>query len=168
MIERRRNLLGSAYRLFYDQPVHLVRGEGVWLFDPAGKRYLDMYNNVPHVGHCHPHVVEAITKQSGMLNTHTRYLHDNVIELAARLTGKFPEELDNVMFSCTGSEANELALRIARTVTGGTGIVVTDFAYHGNTQAIYEISTEDIPQDEVPDYVVTVPSPDTFRDEPVH
>ena len=166
MIERRRNLLGSAYRLFYDQPVHLVRGEGVWLYDADGNRYLDMYNNVPHVGHCHPHVVEAITKQLETLNTHTRYLHDKVIELAERLTGKFPGELGNVMFSCTGSEANELALRIARTVTGGTGIVVTDFAYHGNTRAIYEISTEDIPQDDVPDYVVTVPSPDTYRDEP--
>jgi 4-aminobutyrate aminotransferase-like enzyme len=120
---------------------------------------------VPHVGHCHPHVVEAISKQLATLNTHTRYLHENVIELAERLTGKFPAGLDNVMFSCTGSEANELALRIARTVTGGTGIVVTDSAYHGNTQAIYEISTEDIPQDEIPDYVVTVPSPDTYRDE---
>jgi 4-aminobutyrate aminotransferase-like enzyme len=165
LIERRRKLLGSAYRLFYKDPVHIVRGEGVWLFDADGNRYLDMYNNVPHVGHCHPHVVEAITKQTAILNTHTRYLHENVIELAERLTGKFPRALDNVMFSCTGSEANELALRIARTVTGGTGIVVTDFAYHGNTRAIYEISTEDIPQHEVPDYVVTVPSPDTYRDE---
>ena len=165
MIERRRKLLGSAYRLFYDEPVHIVRGEGVWLYDADGKQYLDMYNNVPHVGHCHPHVVAAITKQLGTLNTHTRYLHGNVIELAERLTGKFPSVLDNVMFSCTGSEANELALRIARTVTGGTGIIVTDFAYHGNTQAIYEISTEDIPRDEIPEYVVTVPSPDTYRDE---
>ena len=165
MIERRRNLLGSAYRLFYDQPVHIVRGEGVWLYDEGGNKYLDMYNNVPHVGHCHPHVVEAISKQLATLNTHTRYLHENVIELAERLTGKFSPGLDNVMFSCTGSEANELALRIARTVTGGTGLIVTDFAYHGNTKAIYEISTEDIPQDEVPDYVVTVPSPDPYRDE---
>ena len=165
MIERRRNLLGSAYRLFYAEPVHIVRGEGVWLFDADGKRYLDMYNNVPHVGHCHPRVVEAISKQLRILNTHTRYLHENVIELAERLTGKFAAELDNVMFSCTGSEANELALRIARAVSGGTGVVVTDFAYHGNTKAIYEISTEDIPQDEIPDYVVTVPSPDTYRDE---
>jgi 4-aminobutyrate aminotransferase-like enzyme len=164
MIERRRNLLGSAYRLFYDQPVHIVRGEGVWLYDADGNKYLDMYNNVPHVGHCHPHVVEAICKQIQTLNTHTRYLHENVIELAERLTAKFPDELDNVMFSCTGSEANELALRIARTATGGTGIVVTDFAYHGNTKAIFEISTEDVPQDQVPDYVVTVPSPDPYRD----
>ncbi len=165
MIERRRNLLGSAYCLFYDDPVHIVRGAGVWLYDAHGKQYLDLYNNVPHVGHCHPHVVAAITRQLGTLNTHTRYLHGNVLELAERLIGKLPAELDNVMFSCTGSEANELALRIARAVTGNTGIVVTDSAYHGNTQAIYEISTEDIPQDEVPDYVVTVPSPDTYRDE---
>ena len=164
MIERRRKLLGSAYRLFYAEPVHIVRGEGVWLFDAEGDQYLDMYNNVPHVGHCHPHVVEAISKQLRTLNTHTRYLHENVIELAQRLSGKFAAELDNVLFSCTGSEANELALRIARAVTGGSGIVVTDFAYHGNTKAIYEISTEDIPQEEIPDYVVAVPSPDTYRD----
>ncbi len=164
LIERRRNVLGPAYRLFYEAPVHIVRGEGVWLYDAEGKKYLDLYNNVPHVGHCHPHVVDAICKQLSILNTHTRYLHENVIELAERLTETFPAELDKVMFSCTGSEANELALRIARSVTGGSGIVVTDFAYHGNTKAIYEISTEDIPKAEIPDYVVTVPSPDTYRD----
>ena len=165
MLERRKKLLGSAYRLFYEEPVHIVRGEGVWLYDADGKRYLDMYNNVPHVGHCHPHVVAALTRQIGILNTHTRYLHGNILDFAERLTGKFPQELDTAMFSCTGSEANELALRIARACTGGTGIIVTDFAYHGNTKAIYEISTEDIPQDEVPDYVVTVPTPDVYRDD---
>ena len=163
MIERRNKLLGPAYRLFYQDPVHIVRGEGVWLYDSDGKKYLDMYNNVPHVGHCHPHVVEAITKQVALLNTHTRYLHENVLDYAERLTGKFPDPLDIAMFSCTGSEANELALRIARTCTGGTGLIVTDSAYHGNTKAIYEISTEDIPADEVPDYVVTVPNPDAYR-----
>ena len=163
MIRRREKLLGSAYRLFYEDPVHIVRGEGVWLFDSEGRQYLDMYNNVPHVGHCHPHVVEALTKQVATLNTHTRYLHEKVLDYAERLTGKFPPELEIAMFSCTGSEANELALRIARTCTGGTGLIVTDFAYHGNTKAIYEISTEDIPPDEVPDYVVTVPNPDAYR-----
>ena len=160
---RREQLLGPAYRLFYDDPVHLVRGEGVWLYDVDGRKYLDMYNNVPHVGHCHPQVVDAIYQQMQMLNTHTRYLHDNVVNYAERLTEKLPTELDTAMFCCTGSEANELALRIARTVTGGTGIIVTDSAYHGNTQAIFEISTEDIPKEEVPDYVVTVPSPDFYR-----
>jgi 4-aminobutyrate aminotransferase-like enzyme len=106
-----------------------------------------MYNNVPHVGHCHPHVVEALTKQIATLNTHTRYLHENVLDYAERLLGKFEDQLDIAMFCCTGSEANELALRIARTYTGGTGLIVTDFAYHGNTQAIFEITTSDIPGD---------------------
>ena len=165
LIARREKLLGPAYQLFYDDPVHLVKGEGVWLTDVDGNKYLDMYNNVPHVGHCHPHVVNALQKQIETLNTHTRYLHDNVLDYAERLTGKFPNELDVSMFSCTGSEANELALRIARTCTGGTGVIVCDFAYHGNTQAIYEISPEDIPQDEIPDFVISVPAPDTYRGE---
>lgn len=165
MIERRNELLGPAYRLFYQDPVHIVRGEGVWLYDKDGQKYLDMYNNVPHVGHCHPHVVAALTRQIATLNTHTRYLHDNVLDYAERLTAKFPDVLDTAMFSCTGSEANELALRIARACSGGTGIIVTDSAYHGNTKAIYEISTEDIPAAEIPDFVVTVPSPDAYRGE---
>ena len=163
LLDRRQELMGSAYRLFYDNPIHLVRGEGVWLFDADGNKYLDMYNNVPHVGHCHPHVVDAISRQASTLNTHTRYLHENVLNLAERLTGKFSNDLDTAMFCCTGSEANELALRIARRCTGGTGIIVTDFAYHGNTQAIYEISTDIVPVEDVPDYVVTVPAPDTYR-----
>ena len=163
MLARREKLLGSAYELFYDHPVHLVRGEGVWLYDAQGRKYLDMYNNVPHVGHCHSHVVEAICRQVKTLNTHTRYLHDHILDFAERLTGKLPHELDTAMFCCTGSEANELALRIARSVTGGTGIIVTEFAYHGNTKAIYEISPSDMPAAELPDYVVTVPEPDTYR-----
>ena len=163
MLERRQRLLGSAYHLFYDKPLHLVRGKGVWLYDSDGNKYLDMYNNVPHVGHCHPQVVDAICKQAATLNTHTRYLHDNVLDYAERLTGKFPDELDTAMFCCTGSEANELALRIARKATGGAGVIVTRFAYHGNTRAIYEISPSDIPEEEIPDHVVTVPAPDTYR-----
>jgi 4-aminobutyrate aminotransferase-like enzyme len=165
MIERRRKLLGAAYELFYQEPVHLVLGEGVWLFDADGRKYLDMYNNVAHVGHCHPHVVEALTQQIARLNTHTRYLHDNVLDYAERLTGKFPHGLDTAMFTCTGSEANELALRIARTCTGGSGIIVTDFAYHGNTKAIYEISISDVATDQIPPFVATVPIPDTYRGE---
>ena len=165
MIERRRKLLGSAYELFYDEPVHLIRGEGVWLFDADGRKYLDMYNNVAHVGHCHPYVVEALTKQISTLNTHTRYLHENILEYAERLTGKFSDELDTAIFACTGSEANELALRIARYVTGATGIIVTNFAYHGNSQATFEISPSDIAASEIPQYVATVPEPDAYRGE---
>ncbi len=163
LIERRRRLLGPAYRLFYDSPVHLVRGEGVWLYDADGNKYLDMYNNVPHVGHCHPHVAEAICKQAKTLNTHTRYLHDKVLDYAERLLDRFPPQLDTAMFCCTGSEANELALRIARTATGGEGLIVTSYAYHGNTKAIFEITTSDIPAKERPPYVVTVPVPDAYR-----
>ena len=163
MLERRKQLLGSAYRLFYDNPVHIVRGEGVWLYDADGNKYLDMYNNVAHVGHCHPRVVEALTKQIAVLNTHTRYLHENILDYAERLTGKFEDELDLAMFCCTGSEANELAMRIARRATGGTGFIATSFAYHGNTMATFEITTSDIPADERPDYVATVPDPCTYR-----
>jgi 4-aminobutyrate aminotransferase-like enzyme len=163
LLQRRHALMGRAYRLFYDEPLHLVRGEGVWLWDADGRKYLDMYNNVPHVGHCHPRVVQAICGQAALLNTHTRYLHEHVVGLAERLTALLPADLDTAMFCCTGSEANELALRIARTATGATGIVVTDFAYHGNTQAIYEITTESCPPEERPEYVVTVPVPDTYR-----
>ena len=163
LLSRRQALLGAAYQLFYASPVHLVRGEGVWLYDADGRKYLDMYNNVAHVGHCHPQVVKAICDQVGTLNTHTRYLHDNVINLAEQLTARFPTALDTAMFCCTGSEANELALRIAASVTGGEGLVVVEYAYHGNSKATFEISPSDIPADDIPAYVVTVPAPDTYR-----
>ncbi|MGI9199645.1 MAG: aminotransferase class III-fold pyridoxal phosphate-dependent enzyme [Woeseiaceae bacterium] len=163
LFQKRKSLLGPAYRLFYDRPLHIVRGEGVWLFDADGRKYLDMYNNVPHVGHCHPRVVDAICSQARTLNTHTRYLHENVVNYAERLTGKFPDELDTAMFCCTGSEANELALRVARAATGGEGIIVTGNAYHGNTKASYEISPEECPLEDLPPYVVTVPDPDVYR-----
>jgi 4-aminobutyrate aminotransferase-like enzyme len=140
LIARRKRLLGPAYRLFYEEPVHLVRGEGVWLYDPAGRRYLDAYNNVASVGHCHPRVVGAIAKQAAILNTHTRYLHETVLDLAERLLATFPAEIGNVMFTCTGSEANDLALRIARTCTGGTGFIATETAYHGVTSALVDLS----------------------------
>jgi 4-aminobutyrate aminotransferase-like enzyme len=163
LLERRRRLLGPAYRLFYDEPLHLVRGEGVWLYDADGRRYLDLYNNVPHVGHCHPKVVDAICKQAALLNTHTRYLHDTILDYAERLTSKFEDELDVAMFCCSGSEANELAMRIARAHTGGTGFITTGYAYHGNTQATFEITTSDYPPDERPDHIAAVPFPDTYR-----
>ena len=140
LIARRKRLLGPAYRLFYEEPVHLVRGEGVWLYDPTGRRYLDAYNNVAAVGHCHPRVVEAIAGQAAILNTHTRYLHETVLDLAERLLSTFPAEIGHVMFTCTGSEANDLALRIARTTTGGTGFVATETAYHGVTSALVDLS----------------------------
>ena len=136
LLARRQRVLGEGYRLFYQEPLYLVRGEGVWLYDAQGKRYLDVYNNVASVGHCHPAVVEAIAQQSAMLNTHTRYLQDAIVDFAEDLLSEFPPALDNVMLTCTGSEANDLALRIARHVTGGTGVIVTRWAYHGVTSAL--------------------------------
>lgn len=140
LARRRARALGPAYRLFYETPVHLVRGEGVSLYAPDGTRYLDCYNNVASVGHCHPRVVEALSRQAATLATHTRYLHDGILAYAERLLALFPPALSHAMFTCTGSEANDLALRIARAATGGTGVIVTDNAYHGVTLATAEMS----------------------------
>ncbi|MGF6400421.1 4-aminobutyrate aminotransferase-like enzyme [Pseudomonas frederiksbergensis] len=141
MIERRDALLGPAYRLMYEHPLHIVGGEGVWLIDPEGRRYLDAYNNVASLGHCHPAVTEAICKQVRTLATNTRYLHDTILELAERLIATVPEtELAHLMLTCTGSEANDLAYRIAQVRTGGTGVIVTETAYHGFTDAVSKFS----------------------------
>ena len=139
-IARRARLLGPAYRLFYETPVHFVRGEGVWLYDADGQRYLDCYNNVASLGHCHPHVVAATARQSAIYASHTRYLNDIVLDYAEHLLATFPAELCHVMFTCTGSEANDLALRIAFAHTGGTGVIVTENAYHGVTLATASLS----------------------------
>jgi 4-aminobutyrate aminotransferase-like enzyme len=163
MIARRQRLLGPAYRLFYANPVHVVRGEGVWLYDPDGRAYLDVYNNVASVGHSHPHVVAAQSKQASILNTHTRYLHDMVLDYAEKLLGYFPIENPQVMFTCTGSEANDLALRVAKTHTGGTGVIITDFAYHGVTSVIAEMSPSLGAGMRLGDHVRTVPAPDHYR-----
>jgi len=144
--------------------LHLVRGEGVWLFDADGKRYLDAYNNVPHVGHCHPHVVEALCRQAGTLNTHTRYIDETVVAYAERLLATFDPSLANIMFVCTGSEANELAIRMARECTGNMGIISTAFSYHGNTAAVYEISTLFNPPDKRGPNVEPIPVFDPYRD----
>ena len=109
LIAARDRMLGPAYRLFYERPVHLVRGEGARLYDADGACYLDAYNNVACVGHCHPHVVEAVSRQLSTLNTHTRYLHGGIVDYAERLLATMPEQIDQVMFACTGSEANDLA-----------------------------------------------------------
>ncbi|UZE49983.1 aminotransferase class III-fold pyridoxal phosphate-dependent enzyme [Rhodopseudomonas sp. P2A-2r] len=163
LIERRERLLGPAYRLFYAHPVHLVRGEGVWLYDADGSAYLDVYNNVASVGHCHPHVVAALSKQAATLNTHTRYLTDGILDYAERLLALLPQELAHVMFTCTGSEANDLAYRAAKAFTGGTGVIVTELAYHGVTIAISEMSPSLGDGIKLAPHVRTVPAPDAYR-----
>jgi 4-aminobutyrate aminotransferase-like enzyme len=163
LMERRARALGPAYRLFYETPLRPVRGEGVWLHDADGRRYLDAYNNVASVGHCHPHVVEAIARQAAVLNTHTRYLHEGVLDYAERLLATMPAELAHAMFTCTGSEANDLAMRIARAHTGADGLIVTRFAYHGVTSAIAGASPSLGRFVRLGDDVRTVPAPDSYR-----
>jgi 4-aminobutyrate aminotransferase-like enzyme len=140
IVKRRASLLGPAYKLFYANPVRIVRGEGVHLYDADGQAYLDAYNNVPSVGHCHPRVVEAIARQAATLNTHTRYASELILDYAERLLATYPDGIGHVMFTCTGSEAVDLALRVARFYTGGEGVVITANAYHGVTAAAAEIS----------------------------
>ena len=135
-VGRRHRLLGAGAELFYDKPLHLVRGEGVWLYDALGRAYLDVYNNVPHVGHCHPAVVRAIQKQTATVATHTRYLHENILEYAEALTSRCPPHLDACIFVNSGSEANDVAWRMAQFVTGHKGALVMAHAYHGITDAV--------------------------------
>jgi 4-aminobutyrate aminotransferase-like enzyme/Ser/Thr protein kinase RdoA (MazF antagonist) len=140
LIEKRRERLGRNVSMSYRTPLKMVRGEGVWLIDDAGRAYLDCYNNVAHLGHCHPNVVQAIARQAALLNTNTRYLHDTIIDYTDRLARSLPKELDTFFIVCTGSEANDLALRMARTFTGRNDMLVLDWAYHGHTQALIDIS----------------------------
>lgn len=161
MAERRERLMGPNVPTFYRNPVHLVRGEGVWLWDDQGRRYLDCYNNVAHVGHCHPAVVEAISVQASTLNTHTRYYHDLVLDYIDRLTATLGHDLSQAIMVCTGSEANDLALRMAQAVTGKTGIIATDNTYHGNTAAVSQLSTRRPPIGGRAPNVRLVPAPDT-------
>ena len=163
LLRRRAAVLAPSYQLFYDEPVHLVRGEGVWLYDVDGKRYLDCYNNVPSVGHAHPRVVAALARQTGLLNTHTRYLNEHVVELAERLGASLAGELSSCFFVCTGTEANDLAVQIARVVSGNHGVVVTERAYHGNSDLVGKLSTDSYPESERPDWLGVVEPPNTYR-----
>jgi 4-aminobutyrate aminotransferase-like enzyme/Ser/Thr protein kinase RdoA (MazF antagonist) len=162
LLERRRRALPRS-PLFYEHPVHLVRGEGVWLFDPDDRRYLDCYNNVPVVGHGHPRVVRAVAEQQRLLATHSRYLHEAIVELAERLKATLPPALDAVLVVNSGSEANDLAWRIARAATGRSGAVVSAYAYHGLTEATHALSPEEWAKGEQPAHVTTVPAPDGYR-----
>lgn len=140
LLERRQKVLGPGYRLFYASPVEVVRGERAHLFDAEGNDYLDAYNNVPSVGHCHPAVTEALSRQAATINTNTRYLTEGVVAYAEDLLSTFEPTFEHVTFTCTGSEANDLAYRIARHETGREGIIVTHNAYHGLTARVAEFS----------------------------
>ncbi len=161
----RARLMGPNLPTFYEDPIHIVRGEGVWLWDADGKKYLDCYNNVPHVGHCNPCVVEAVSKQMATLNTHTRYFHDLVLDYIEKLTSTMDPFLDTAILTCTGSEANDIALRMAEGMTGKRGIIVTDATYHGNTSLVSQLGKEYKPKVGfgLDQYVRFVTSPDSLR-----
>lgn len=162
--DRHRRLLGAGTPLFYDEPLHIVRGEGVHLFDDAGNRYLDVYNNVPCVGHANPRVTLAMANQAAQLNVHSRYLHDGVLDYAERLAALHAEPLTTTVFACTGTEANEIALAMARTVTGGKGIICTDATYHGNSAEVSKLTfTSRRPDTNTDPTIRSIPVPQEYR-----
>ena len=163
LLARRHRVMGKYAPLFYDQPIHIIKGKGVWLYDTDGTKYLDMYNNVPTVGHCNPYVVKRITEQVQTLNVHTRYLHETIVEYSERLLATFDQSLDMLVMTCTGSESNDIAIRMAREHTGKMGIICTDDAYHGNTTVVDEIATQ-FHQGQVKGCnVKSIPTPDSYR-----
>ena len=140
ILRLRKERLNPTLSVSYQEPLKIVRGAGVWLYDPQGRAYLDMVNNVCHVGHCHPDVVRAGQAQMALLNTNTRYLHDNIVEYALRLTATLPASLSVLFLTNSGTEANDLALRLARAHTRARGVVVLDHAYHGHSPSMIELS----------------------------
>jgi 4-aminobutyrate aminotransferase-like enzyme/Ser/Thr protein kinase RdoA (MazF antagonist) len=161
-LARRYRLMGAGAELFYEKPLHIVRGAGVWLYDAEGRAYLDVYNNVPHVGHTHPAVVAAIQRQTAILATHTRYLHENILEYAEQLTARLPSHLNTCIFVNSGSEANDVAWRLAQMATGHGGGLVMEHAYHGITDAVAALTPSGgRPRD--PRVVTIAPPPDTLR-----
>lgn len=164
LVERRNRALGAGAALFYAQPLHIVRGEGTYLFDADGRRYVDMYNNVPCVGHAHPRIVEAMASQQATLNVHSRYLHEAVLVFAERLAALHGRQIESVVFSCSGTEANEIALRMARFATAAKGIVCTDATYHGNSELVGALTGLGLGRGDParPD-IRAFPFPQTFR-----
>lgn len=163
MIKRRSALMGPSYRLQYSRPVHPVRAKGARMWDANGEELLDAYNNVPCVGHANERVVRAMSEQLGVINTNTRYLQDEVVSYAEALLSTFNPALNRSMFVCTGSEANDLAIRIARQNTGQRGIIASQFAYHGNTDLVSSFSPSGGPGTVLGQNVRLVPAPDQYR-----
>jgi len=166
ILRARESSIGRVLGISYKKPLNIVRGHMQFLYDEMGRRYLDARNNVPHVGHSHPRVVEALSSQAAVLNTNTRYLHENLVHYAKRLREKLPEPLSVCFFVNSGSEANELALRLAKTHTGHQDLIVIDGAYHGNTGSLVDISPYkfDGPGGKgAPSHVHKVMTPDVYR-----
>lgn len=162
-VDARERLLGPGYRLFYQDPVEIVRGHGTLLYDAEGNDYLDVYNNVASVGHCHPYVVDAIHRQLSTLNTNTRYIQQSILTYSEQFLATMPAEIGHVMFTCTGSEANDLAMRVARYHTGNQGIIVTSGAYHGLTSDVSSFSPSLGVGVPLAPHVRTISAPDRLR-----
>jgi 4-aminobutyrate aminotransferase-like enzyme/aminoglycoside phosphotransferase (APT) family kinase protein len=162
-LSRRRKVMGEKLYVFYDPPLHMVKGEGVWLESSDGRRFLDCYNNVPHVGHCHPYVTEAIARQARTLNTNTRYITDQSIEYAERLVALSAQGLSSVVFVNSGSEANDLAWRMAKAFTEKSGGLAMDFAYHGVSEAIDAFSPSNAPDHWQAPHIRLLPAPCLYR-----
>jgi 4-aminobutyrate aminotransferase-like enzyme len=163
MIERRSRLLGPGYQLFYSDPIEVTHARDVYLYGSDGTEFLDAYNNVAQIGHCHPRVVEAVSRQLATLNTNTRYLQQSLLDTAEQLLSHLPAPLDRVTFTCTGSEANDLATRIAEHHTGARGVIVTAHAYHGVTSSVAAYSPSLGSGSPVGPHVRTIPAPDRSR-----
>lgn len=163
LVATRRAVLGHQTKHFYEKPLHFERARGVYLYGTDGRRYLDFYNNVPQVGHCHPHVVKAIARQAAALNTNTRYLFSSVVEYAERLTATLAPHLDACIFVNSGSEANDVAWQIARFATGACGGMLMEDAYHGITDPI-RLFSPGHPDVKLPDHLQGLAVPDLYRD----
>ena len=157
LLERRALSMGSS-PIFYKEPVHLVKGQGIWLYDDSDNKYMDCYNNVPCVGHCHPHVIEALSKQAGQLNTHSRYLSKVVVDYSERLMSLHADPLSVLQMGCSGTEAIEIAIKMARLATGGKGIICSNATYHGNSHETIRMTIGPFE----PDFK-RVPFPEKFR-----
>ncbi|KAL4141686.1 hypothetical protein QTP88_004276 [Uroleucon formosanum] len=166
-IDLRNKYVGRSCELFYKKnPLKIVRGQAQYLYDQDGREYLDCINNVAHVGHCHPDVVKAGIEQMQQLNTNSRFLHDNLVVCAEKLVSKMPESLSVCFFVNSGSEANDLALRLARQHTGNTDVITLDHAYHGHLTSLIDISPYklNLPgAPKKPDHVHIAPVPDVYR-----
>ena len=168
IIKKRSKYLAPSFSVSYDRPLHIVRGRGQYLYDSNGKEYLDAVNNISHVGHCHPKVIEAANNQNKELNTNTRYLHDSILDYAQNLTRTLPDELEICYFTNSGSESNDLALRIARLYNDSYESIVLSGAYHGHTSSLIDISPYKFlgPGGKgKPEFVHVIPMPDMYRGE---
>ena len=161
LLDRHRRSMGHDAPLFYEEPIELVRGDGVWLEAADGRRYLDLYNNVPCVGHANPRVTAAIAEQAATLQVHSRYLHANVVDYTERLVSLHHDGIESVVLACSGSEATEMALTMARTLTGKRGLICTNATYHGNTSLVSKLTA--LPVGKERDGVRSISTPQIYR-----